>query len=76
MGLQSSWLCSTLFLAAIAGVGWSVASCGLFGTGAVKLGVVASAAATAMVREVTGTALTAGRFVEVKADKGLAAPFL
>jgi len=73
VGLQFSWRCSTLFLAAIAGVGWSVAASGRFGTRAVKLGVAAWAAATAVVRETAGTVLTFGGFVEVKADHGLAA---
>ena len=75
VGLQCSWRCSTLFLAAIAGVGWSVAASGRFGTRAVELGLVAQAAATAIVREIAGMALTSGGFVEVRADQGLAARF-
>ena len=40
VGLQFSWHCSTISLAVVAGVGWSVAASRQFGTRAVEMGVV------------------------------------
>lgn len=66
VGLLSRWHCSTLFLAAVAEFGWSVAVFRLLGTGAVELGLSCSNS--------NGVGNSRNSInIEVKSDQGLVA---